>query len=69
MCIIACPFGGPSIDPFDRSTVKCDLCDGDPECVKFCPNEALKFIPADKMGATQKRVGLEKLFKAINTMI
>ena len=23
---------------------KCDLCDGDPQCVKFCPKSALRFI-------------------------
>lgn len=69
MCMIACPFGAPSFDPIERATIKCDLCEGDPECVKLCPSEALKFIRADKMGIIEKRIGLEKLFKAISTVI
>ena len=69
MCIIACPFGAPSFDPVDRVTIKCDLCEGDPECVKLCPSEALKFVRADKIGIMEKRIGLEKLFKSISTLI
>lgn len=47
-CIVACPFGGNHIDPVDGRTVKCDLCGGDPQCVKFCPREALLYLePSD----------------------
>jgi Fe-S-cluster-containing dehydrogenase component len=69
MCIIACPFGAPSFDPVDRVTIKCDLCEGDPECVKLCPSETLKFVRADKIGIMEKRMGLEKLFKTISVLI
>jgi len=34
-CVSACPFGAISIAP-DESIVVCDLCQGDPMCVKFC---------------------------------
>jgi Fe-S-cluster-containing dehydrogenase component len=25
--------------------MKCELCGGDPQCVRFCPTGALKFMP------------------------
>ena len=40
-CMFVCPFGAISID--DGYMVKCDLCGGDPQCVKWCPTEALEF--------------------------
>lgn len=36
MCVTACPFGLISFDSVTRRVIKCDLCDGDPECTKFC---------------------------------
>jgi Fe-S-cluster-containing hydrogenase component 2 len=36
MCLVACPLGGISIDTEAGHAVKCDLCGGDPLCVKFC---------------------------------
>jgi Fe-S-cluster-containing dehydrogenase component len=68
ICIMVCPFGAPSLDPIDRVIIKCDLCEGDPECVKLCPSETLKFIRVDKIGIIEKRNSLEKLFKAIHTL-
>lgn len=41
-CMIACPISNPSFDEERRVVVKCDFCDGDPLCVKFCTAEALK---------------------------
>lgn len=47
-CVEAC---GSHFDPprviFDQDKqtyVKCDLCGGAPECVKWCPNGALRFV-------------------------
>lgn len=44
MCMISCPFGAIFYDRERKSSVKCDLCGGDPQCVKFCPTGALQFI-------------------------
>ncbi len=41
-------------------TTKCDLCGGDPNCVKFCVPNALKFIEADDTNLKKKRKALEK---------
>lgn len=47
-CSLACPMSIPKRDSQLRIAVKCDLCDGDPECVKACPTQALQFIPRSK---------------------
>jgi carbon-monoxide dehydrogenase iron sulfur subunit len=45
MCMTGCPFGAIRYDSSRRRVIKCELCDGDPQCVKFCPTSALKFLP------------------------
>ena len=47
MCENACPLGNISYHPTLRKVFKCDLCDGDPKCVKFCPGHALEFVDTD----------------------
>jgi Fe-S-cluster-containing hydrogenase component 2 len=42
-CIQACPYGGVFFDREARVALKCDLCGGDPECVKNCFQEAIVF--------------------------
>lgn len=42
-CVDACPFGAIQIGPAGE-VLKCDLCDGDPVCVKYCvPRPAHQF--------------------------
>ena len=38
-CLEVCRFGALAWHPTKSSVITCDLCDGDPECVKFCPFE------------------------------
>jgi len=40
LCISACPFGAIGLN--DGIARKCDLCKGDPFCVKVCPTQAIK---------------------------
>lgn len=42
-CVFACPFGATFSDPTNGEVLKCDLCDGDPTCVKVCPASALTY--------------------------
>jgi len=35
-CLEACPFGAIFYDEQEKLPLVCDLCGGDPECVKFC---------------------------------
>jgi len=46
LCIKACPRYPDSpifVDPARKVCFKCDLCGGEPLCVKFCPENALSF--------------------------
>ena len=55
MCMLACPFGDIVVS--DKGCAeKCDLCGGDPECVKFCATEALQFI-LPELGMMAKKKG------------
>jgi len=48
-CEEACPYT-PSRIRFNKvdKALKCDLCGGDPQCVKFCHEKALTYIYDDK---------------------
>jgi len=48
-CTLVCPFSGLQVLP-DRKVVKCDLCKGDPYCVKYCETGALKYIEVEDIG-------------------
>jgi Fe-S-cluster-containing hydrogenase component 2 len=47
MCMLACPFGNIVVGDQGRAE-KCDLCDGDPQCVKFCARGALHFVDSEQ---------------------
>lgn len=42
-CMVACPFGAITFYP-KLKAVKCDLCDGSPQCVEFCFYDCLDFV-------------------------
>ncbi len=39
------PIGAEDDLIFTPTLVNCDLCDGKPQCVKFCTYDALRFVP------------------------
>lgn len=43
-CASACPFEAVFFHCDIRRPLMCDLCGGDPQCVKMCPTEALKVV-------------------------
>ena len=42
-CIITCPFGNMHFDKLNKTVFKCDLCGGNPQCVKHCIAGALTY--------------------------
>ncbi len=44
LCSMVCPYGGIEYNAETKRAVKCDQCDGAPECVKACPEGVLSFI-------------------------
>ena len=66
MCVAACPFGAMGFDDDRHMVFKCDLCSGDPQCVRFCFPQALDFIadyrqhfPAVREAASRVRLKLD----------
>ena len=55
MCMLACPFGVISYDAHKGKIFKCDTCDGDPECVRFCPTGALEYKESELASVARQR--------------
>jgi Fe-S-cluster-containing hydrogenase component 2 len=55
MCVMVCPLGAMGVDSKTQQVIKCDLCDGDPACVRFCDPGALLFVPAHSVDLIKKR--------------
>lgn len=53
-CTLACPFGHISFDSEAGICRKCDLCGGDPQCVRFCETKAL-FYERPEIIETQRQ--------------
>lgn len=60
-CIGACPFGAMSFNFKMKQVFKCDLCDGDPQCVRFCEVKAVDFIDADEVSILKKRTAAQRI--------
>jgi len=61
ICVTACPLGGIFIDPETLSVIKCDACDGKPECVEICPTDALEYVKADGLPPIKRREHAERI--------
>ena len=43
LCVLSCPYGMITLDRKNKGADKCDLCGGDPECVKHCREKAILY--------------------------
>src|SRR3972149_2661543 len=48
MCMQACPFGVMGFSAEVGVAQNCDLCGGNPQCVKFCSPNALEFLDVEE---------------------
>ena len=55
LCLQTCPFGAISYDFVKKELVKCEFCDGDPACAKFCETKALQFVDVSDASIKKKR--------------
>lgn len=53
-CADACPFGAIYIHEDMDYPIKCDLCNGEPACVKECPKNAIMLIPTHILGQVKR---------------
>ncbi len=61
-CIEACEYGAVVLHPEKKVVTICDTCDGDPECVKWCPEEALDFVTSDVLAQKARIDSVKRLF-------
>jgi Fe-S-cluster-containing hydrogenase component 2 len=48
----------------DRRVLKCDVCDGDPQCVRFCDVKAVDFIDAGEVAIRKSRKAAKRVSDA-----
>ena len=60
-CVSACPFGAMGFDVIARKVIKCDLCDGDPQCARFCEIKAIEYVYADSPSVLKKKEAAQRL--------
>jgi len=65
-CISACTFGAMMMHPEKKVVSTCDTCKdlGEPQCVKWCPEEALDFVTADVLAQKSRQTAVKKLLEA-----
>ena len=66
-CVEACPFGAMSVNPSTREVQKCDLCDGDPICIKFCHPQAIRYLPVTRAMYSRRRSGAQRMQEVISS--
>ncbi len=60
VCTIACPFGTINYNAATGKVIKCDLCGGDPACVRACPTATLIFADVEQAGYDKMRAWAAK---------
>jgi anaerobic carbon-monoxide dehydrogenase iron sulfur subunit len=60
LCIEVCVYGAMSLHPDKNIAVVCDLCGGEPKCVKYCMQKALVFLKPEEYDAAKSKLILEK---------
>jgi carbon-monoxide dehydrogenase iron sulfur subunit len=62
MCVAVCPFGAMKFDDRSKRVIKCDLCGGDPQCVRFCETDAIQYLDAGEQSAIKQKEAADKLY-------
>jgi Fe-S-cluster-containing hydrogenase component 2 len=60
-CVAICPFGAMNYNVIDKRVFKCDHCDGDPQCVRFCDVKAVDLVEQDDVSLLKTRSAAEKI--------
>ena len=64
MCVSACPFGAMRWNSNRSRVFKCNLCQGDPQCVRFCYTKAVDYVEAGKLSTDRMRQAAENYARA-----
>jgi Fe-S-cluster-containing hydrogenase component 2 len=63
-----CPFGAIGFNPVNRKVFKCDHCEGDPTCVKFCETKALQYVEATTVNMKKSRDSAKKFSEMLQKL-
>ena len=69
LCMTVCPFGGMGFDAVAKKVIKCDFCDGDPMCAKFCATQAIRFVDASVVNLQKKKILAHKLPETLTALV
>jgi carbon-monoxide dehydrogenase iron sulfur subunit len=64
MCALACPFGATLIAP-EGKVLRCDLCQGEPECIKLCETKAIQYLPVTQLAPARMRQAVKDYFPGL----
>ena len=62
-CVDACDFGSIQLHPESKVAFVCDLCDGEPQCVEWCPEQALDFTTKEVLAQKARISATKRLFQ------
>ena len=64
-CIEACDYGAIMVHSEKKIVHVCDLCKekGEPQCIKWCPEEALELVTSDMLAQKARITAVRKLFR------
>lgn len=68
LCVTHCPFGGVVIGK-DGKIKKCDLCDGDPLCVKNCEPKALQYIEGTTINFHKRKAAAQRFSELMQKLL
>jgi Fe-S-cluster-containing hydrogenase component 2 len=57
----ACEFGVIFVHKDKKISTVCDLCQLNPKCVAFCPEEALQLMTGEELGQRMRKRAFRKL--------
>lgn len=61
LCVVMCPYS--AITVLGNELIQCDLCGGDPECVKFCVTDAIQYVEETEELSKRRKELVVKLLK------
>lgn len=62
-CVGACVNGVIRLDIQRMRIIKCDHCDGDPECAKACPTGAITYGPIAKTARVDRQSKIQRYLR------
>jgi len=65
-CIETCEFGAIALNPVKKTIIVCDLCNGDPKCLSYCPTEALSLKTPEEISQTTRKKTIMPLVSRIS---